>query len=207
MLVGVYTLPVLITYLGLVSSLIAAIFSINANYKMAIVMFMVSAIFDLFDGMLARKMNKSEKEKLFGIQIDSIIDVCSFGIVPTIIGYNMGLNTNLDLAIFLLYIICATMRLAYFNYLALSLENKEEKSVRKYYLGLPVTYSAIILPIVFVASYFFTQSFNILALRLTYLLISILFVLKIKLPKPVGIWYFIFPILTVMWSIITLLVL
>lgn len=207
MLVGVYTLPVLITYLGLVSSLIAAIFSINDNYKMAIVMFMVSAIFDLFDGMLARKMNKSEKEKLFGIQIDSIIDVCSFGIVPTIIGYNMGLNTNLDLAIFLLYIICATMRLAYFNYLALSLENKEEKSVRKYYLGLPVTYSAIILPIVFVASYFFTQSFNILALRLTYILISILFVLKIKLPKPVGIWYFIFPVLTVLWSVITLIVL
>ena len=208
MLVGVYTIPVLITYLGLISSMLAAIFSIGGNYKIAIILFMLAAIFDLFDGMIARKLNKTEKEKLFGVQIDSIIDTCSFGIVPIIIGYSMGLKHNIDLLIFLIYLICATMRLAYFNYLALSSENVNNiGNQRKYYLGLPVTYSAIILPLIYVVSYMFFKEFNVVLLRSVYLIIAMLFILNVKIPKPVGVWYFIFPIITVLWSIITFIVL
>lgn len=208
MFIGVYTIPVLVTYLGLISSMMAAVFSIDSNYKISIILLMLAAIFDLFDGMLARKLNKTEKENLFGIQIDSIIDVCSFGIVPTIIGYNMGLNTKLDLIIFGMYICGATMRLAYFNYLALIPENNtDNKPKKKYFLGLPVTFSAIILPLVFVLSFVLTNSFNILFLRIAYLLIAILFVSKIKIPKPTGVWYYIFPVLTILWSIIIFIVL
>ena len=207
MFIGVYTIPVLITYLGLMSSLMAAVFSINGNYKISIILFMLAAIFDLFDGMVARKLNKTEKENLFGIQIDSLIDVCSFGVVPTIIGYNMGLKTPLDLFIFGLYICGATMRLAYFNYLALASENDNTKPKKKYYLGLPVTFSAVILPFVFVLTYILTNGFNAIVLRITYMLIAILFVSNIKLPKLTGIWYYILPILTILWSILTFIVL
>ena len=212
MFIGVYTIPVLITYLGLMSSMLAAVFSIEGNFKFSIILLMLSGIFDLFDGMVARKLNKTEKENLFGIQIDSIVDICSFGIFPTIIGYNMGLNTKLDLVIFGLYICGATMRLAYFNYLALSSENKnenktEDKPKKKSFLGLPVTFSAIILPLVFVLSFILTQGFNVLALRITYLLVAVLFVSKIKIPKPTGIWYYILPALTILWSILTFVML
>lgn len=206
MLIGVYTIPVLVTYLGLISSVSAAAFAINGNYKVSVILFMLSAIFDLFDGMIARKMNKSEKENLFGIQIDSIIDACSFGMVPAIIGYSMGMNTKLDFAILLLYVMGATMRLAYFNCLALDAENKN-KSGKKFYLGLPVTFSAVLLPIVFVTSYILCQRFDILTLRLTYFIVSILFVVNVKLPKLGGIWYYILPLIMVIWSILTLVVL
>lgn len=205
MLVGVYTIPVLITYLGLISSLSSLIFIINHNYQFMIITFMLSGIFDLFDGMIARKLNKTEKENLFGIQIDSIIDVCSFGFVPIIIGYNLGMNSTLDFAILGLYLLCTTMRLAYFNYLALS-ENKENIKAKKFYHGLPVTYSTIILPLVYIIIYYFNKSFDINILRITYFLIAILFVLNVKLPKPKGIWYIIFPILTILASILTILV-
>lgn len=208
MFIGVYTIPVLVTYLGLISSMLAAAFSINGNFKMSIILLMLAAIFDLFDGMLARKLNKTEKENLFGIQIDSIIDVCSFGVVPTIIGYNMGLNTVLDLVIFGMYICGATMRLAYFNCLALAPDNKDgDKPKKKYFLGLPVTFSAIIFPLVFVLSFIITNGFNPLILRIAYLLIAVLFITNVKLPKPTGVWYYIFPAIMILWSILTIVVL
>ena len=99
----------------------------------ALICLLLCGAFDSFDGMAARtKKGRTEEEKKFGIQIDSLVDMFSFGIFPAIIGYTMGLNGWLWFAIFALYAICAVSRLGYFN-VAEEMRKKEttEKKTEK----------------------------------------------------------------------------
>jgi len=203
MLIGVYTIPTLVTYLGLFCSFSSCMFAFNNKLDIAIVLFIFAGIFDLFDGMIARKLNKTDKEKLFGIQIDTVVDVFSFGVTPIIIGLNIGLNTALDYVIFGIYLVTATMRLAYFNYLVL--EKNDDKPV-KYYTGLPVTYSALIFPIFYLFKNILNENFDIV-LRMVYILVAIFYILKVKVIKPKGIWYLIFFLLAIVASIVTVILL
>lgn len=201
MIIGVYTIPTLVTYLGLLCSFTSCMFALNNRLDIAIALFIFAGIFDLFDGMVARKLNKIDKERLFGIQIDTVIDVFSFGVTPIILGLNIGLNTGLDYAIFGLYIITATMRLAYFNYLVLQ---KNDNKPVKHYMGLPVTYSALIFPIAYLFKNILGSYFTI-SLRVIYVMVAILYILNIKIAKPKGIWYLLFPILAITVSILTVI--
>jgi CDP-diacylglycerol--serine O-phosphatidyltransferase len=204
MFIGVYTIPVLITYLGLFCSFSSSLLAVNGNIKYAVILFTLAGIFDLFDGFAARKLNKKEKEKVFGIQIDSIIDVFSFGVTPIILAYNLGLNKFIDYPILFLYLSAATMRLAYFNYLVI--DKKDDKPI-KYYSGLPVTYGSVILPLVFLLKAALDNNIFINTIRLTYIAVALLFVFNIKIPKPRGVFYLIFPILTVIYAILCMAIL
>ena len=53
---------------------------------------MFAGVIDIFDGKVAKKFKRNEKEKQFGVEIDSIIDTISFGVVPIIIYFNIGLT-------------------------------------------------------------------------------------------------------------------
>ena len=201
-IIGVYTLPVLITFMGVFCAFSACIMAWQKNFAYAIVLFMLAGTFDLFDGVVARKTKRTQMQKQFGIQIDSLADVCSFGVTPIVLGIFLGMNTVFDFMIMGLYLGAALMRLAYFNCQAI-----QEEGRVSYYTGLPVTYSTILLPIVIVIAYLLTGEFCLWILRTAYIMIAILFVLKIKLPKPKGIWYVIFPALTIVWAVVTILIL
>ena len=70
----------------------------------------------LFDGCVARtKKNRTEDEKAFGIQIDSLCDAVSFGVFPALLSVRMGLNGILGMVIAAVYCLCAVIRLAFFN--------------------------------------------------------------------------------------------
>lgn len=69
----------------------------------------------MFDGMVARKMTLNEEAKLFGVQLDSIVDIVSFGVAPVMITFHLGFNSPIDYFLLIFYTCCATMRLAYFN--------------------------------------------------------------------------------------------
>lgn len=147
----------------------------------------------MYDGVIARKFNKTEEENKFGIQIDSIIDTVNFGITPIVIAVSLGMNTYVDIFLFLIYLFATTMRLAYFNVCALK---KEDNKPIKHYTGLPVTYVSAILPVLVLLM---VRLFNnsLLVLRLAFVLLSLLYVLKIKIPKPMGKWYAIIPMIAV----------
>ena len=202
LIIGVYTLPVLLTFINVFCAFSACILAWKNEFAYAIVLFMVAGIFDLFDGVVARKCKRTQMQKQFGIQIDSLADVCSFGVTPVVIGIFLGMNTLIDFIIMGLYLGAALMRLAYFNCQAI-----QEEGRVSYYTGLPVTYSTIILPIVIVIAYLLTGEFSLWILRIAYIMIAVLFVLRIKLPKPKGKWYAIFPALTIVWAVVTILIL
>lgn len=101
------------------------------------------------------------------------------------------MNIGIDIVLFIAYLFATTMRLAYFNVCVLK---KEDHKPIKHYTGLPVTYVSSILPsVILLMTLFFNNS--LLVLRLAFALLTLLYVLKIKIPKPVGKWYGIIPML------------
>lgn len=180
-MIGYYNYTVILTYLGLTSSIIGIYYSMEYHPFIGILCLLFSGLCDMFDGKVARTKKRSKQEKDFGIQLDSLSDLVCFGILPITIGYSIGLENPAYLPIFVLYVLGALIRLAYFN----TLENiRQEKSdlVLTSYTGLPVTSVALILPFLYIFKniipYF---AFVYLA---TLLIIAILFVSTIKIKKP-----------------------
>ena len=148
-LIGVYDYTVILTYLGLISSVFGMTQAIHGDYKTAILCLALSGICDTFDGRIARtKKNRSEREKNFGIQLDSLCDVVCFGIFPALICYLLGVRGNLGLVLVFFYCLCAVIRLAFFNVLE-GERQQTEGGCNKVYHGLPVTSMAFILPLAF----------------------------------------------------------
>ncbi|MBQ9828465.1 MAG: CDP-alcohol phosphatidyltransferase family protein [Lachnospiraceae bacterium] len=181
-MIGFYNYTVILTYIGLASSIIGMTAAMQQRYKTAIVCLMISGLCDMFDGKVARtKKDRTEDEKKFGIQIDSLCDVVCFGVFPAIIGYSLGIKRGLGLISMILYVTAAVIRLGYFN---VSEEKRQQETDenRKYYQGLPVTSAAIIFPLVFtlkgVAYKTFAMKFEI-ALIIT----AILFITDFKMKK------------------------
>ena len=149
-MLGFYDYTVILTYLGVVSSIIGMSFAVEQHYLYAVICLLVSGLCDMFDGAVARtKKNRTEMEKKNGIQLDSLADVVCFGAFPAVIGYCLGMECKYSLLFAVtgaLYVLCAIIRLAYFNVT----EEERQKSTdgkRKFYQGLPVTSAALIFPL------------------------------------------------------------
>ena len=153
----------------------------------------------MFDGTVARACKRSEEEKKFGIQIDSLVDTVSFGVFPIVLGICMGFTSRINILIYIAYALAAVIRLAYFNVKTeeKSIFNKKKKERVSYYYGLPVTSIAIILPFTYNLNIFMHPKVFLTAYPLVMLMTAILFVLNIKIKKPTGIWYVVCSILAV----------
>lgn len=183
-MIGYYNYTVILTYLSLINALFGTHLAFRGEPVGALICLLLCGAFDSFDGMVARtKKGRTEEEKKFGIQIDSLVDMFSFGIFPAIIGYTMGLNGWLWFAIFALYAICAVSRLGYFN-VAEEMRQKETTEKRKYYQGLPVTSSSLIFP----AVYLLKAAVGLGTMQGIYgimmLVVALAFVIDFKVIKP-----------------------
>lgn len=146
-MLGVYDYTVVLTYVSVLISMGGMLFSLNGCPKMAVVCLAVSGFCDMFDGKIARtKKNRTEVEKRFGIQIDSLADIICFGVAPSLIAYRMGMNHIVGIAILMFYVLAGLIRLAWFNVSEEIRQNETEEN-RECYQGLPITSMAIALPI------------------------------------------------------------
>ena len=92
-MLGVYDYTVILTYISLMVSIGGMLFSLNGDCRMALVCLAISGLCDMFDGKVARtKKDRTEVEKRFGIQIDSLADIVCFGVSPAILCYRMGMR-------------------------------------------------------------------------------------------------------------------
>lgn len=181
-MIGFYNYTVILTYISALSALVGIFMAVQGNPLAAIICLMISGFCDMFDGQIARtKKNRTEQEKKYGIQIDSLADVISFGVLPAVIGYSLGMTEWYYMIILGIYMLAALIRLAYFN---VSEEERQQKTTekRKSYEGLPVPNCAIALPLLYCFR-------NILGdvmvpvFAAAMLIIAILFVLRIKIVK------------------------
>ena len=180
-MIGYYNYTVILTYMSLLSALFGTHLAFQGNTVGALTCLLLCGAFDSFDGIVARtKRGRTEEEKKFGIQIDSLCDLVAFGVFPSILGYNVGLSSIGWLAIEIFYVLAAVIRLAYFN-VKEETRQKETSEKRRYYQGLPVTTSSFILPMAYALRYIvFELSYIYGALMLV---TGILFIVDFKVPK------------------------
>ena len=134
-------IPNLITLMSLIAGISSIKFSIQTNWKLAVLMIMLAAFFDFFDGWMARKLKKSSQ---FGAELDSLSDFISFGLAPSLL-INLCFTHELGRigwVISLFYIVCAALRLARFN-----IENMKEQSKVFYGIPSPAAAGVIMIPL------------------------------------------------------------
>jgi len=142
---GIYIFPSLFTCGNMSFGVLSIISSISGDFIKA-AWFLVAALgCDILDGRIARMTNTTSS---FGMQLDSLSDLVSFGIAPAIMMYMLVLKNmgNPGIAIAVLFVLCSALRLARFNVLA---QNGE---IHKNFVGLPTPASAGLI-ISFVLSY------------------------------------------------------
>ncbi len=183
-MIGFYNYSVILTYISLLSSVFGMTQAIHGRFKTAIFCLALSGLCDMFDGKIARAMKKrTEDEKSFGIQIDSLCDMVCFGVFPAMICYLLGVRGVIGMIVIAIYCTNSVIRLAYFNVMeaknALVSEDGE-----KFYKGLPITSMAVVLPLVFMVQFFIPDYAFRICLYAALLIVGILFVVDFKLKKP-----------------------
>jgi len=204
-MIGFYDYTVILTYFSLLSAGTGIFVTLSGDGHPYLGTFFLlfCGLCDSFDGIVARtKKNRSEIERNFGIQIDSLSDLVAFGVLPACIGMSL-VNTSPFLqelfgpekdnpllifvrfalfAILVLYILAALVRLAYFN-VTEEERQRTEGGKRKSYTGLPVTSAALIFPIIMLFRYTIPIDISIVYFPVT-LVVGFLFLAKFQIPKP-----------------------
>lgn len=189
-IVGFYHYGVILTYLSVISAITGICFSVGGNKEplpyVGIICLLISGICDAFDGAVARtRKNRSREDKMFGERIDSLSDLIAFGVAPAMIGFGMKINKWYYIPVYAIFVLCALIRLAYFDVTEEIRMEDEDCGKRKFYEGLPVTNVGFILPIFYlVATMFAPQSLGwSLTMIIGYLLLAVAFVSPFKVKK------------------------
>jgi len=134
---GIYILPNLITMTSMFAGFYSIIASLNSDYERAAWAILIASVFDALDGWVARMTHTATR---FGIEMDSLADVISFGVAPGFLAYTWTLFSFGKvgwLGSFFL-VACAALRLARFNVQMGSTE-------KKHFTGLPTPASALVI--------------------------------------------------------------
>jgi len=183
-MIGFYNYTVVITYVGLASSVFGMMQLIDGRFRTAICCLALSGLCDMFDGKIARtKKDRTNDEKLFGIQIDSLSDVVCFGVFPAMISYVLGVRGIIGGLIITFYCITAVIRLGFFNVLETRRQQVED-GANRYYYGLPVTSISVILPLVFLLNFILPSGMIEYILMANLLVVGTLFIIRFKFKKP-----------------------
>jgi len=184
-MIGFYNYTVILTYLGLASAVLGIFQAVEGKPGFAVICLVFAGICDLFDGKVARTMDRTPQEKRFGIQIDSLCDLISFAILPVMIGYSIaGCDKWFLQFVYVFFVLAAVIRLAYYN-VTEEERQRTETGDREYFEGMPVTLDAIIIPILFIfkqLSKVNDQFFNNLYIVMLFI-IAIAFITGVKIKK------------------------
>jgi CDP-diacylglycerol--serine O-phosphatidyltransferase len=134
---GIYVLPNLITLSSMFAGFYSIIASLNSDYELAAWAIMIASVFDALDGWVARMTHTATR---FGIEIDSLADVISFGVAPGVLVYTWTLSQfgRVGWVGSFFLVACGALRLARFNVQMGSTE-------KKHFSGLPIPASALVI--------------------------------------------------------------
>lgn len=193
-IVGFWHYGVILTYLSMVSAVVGICMSALGKPFWGAFCLLLSGFCDAFDGVVAKtRKNRTDEDKSFGGQIDSLSDIVAFGVAPVMIGFGMGMKKWYFIVIYCFFSLCALIRLAYYNVTEeVRVRDAENGSApRKSFEGLPVTNAALVVPVCYLmATMFFDSSSSkhlpVIAeciMALCYLTVAILFIARFKMPK------------------------
>ena len=183
--IGVYNPSIILTYISVFCSIIGIANLMKSEtiasfdyMRVAIPLLIVAGVCDMFDGTVARMCKRTQIEKDFGVQLDSLADTVSFVVFPACMLTHMGNYSIASMIIACAYVFAGIMRLGWFNVTV-----EENKG---FFQGLPVTLASVIVPAVYVVLTFFkvTDFAFELAIYITFALIAFLFIFNFRLNKP-----------------------
>jgi len=145
-----------LTLLGLCSGTTAIRFALNGNWKAAVIAIIVAAVLDTLDGKVARLLGADSK---FGAQLDSLADLVSFGIAPSVLVYMWTLYHagGAGWTIALIFCVCCAIRLARFNIETVEAEDPE--AANAHFTGVPTPAAACMILLTMLLSFQFKDTF------------------------------------------------
>lgn len=180
-MLGFYNYTIWLTCLGMAWGLAGIVCALEGLPTCAVACLMLAGFCDSVDGMVARtKKDRTREERYFGTQLDSLCDVVSFGVLPVVLCYTLGVNQAVGIAVLVIYCGCGIIRLAWFNML------EECRAVaeagKRHYRGLPITFISAILPLFYLLRVWLPDASVAVALHGMLLATACLYVLDIPVP-------------------------
>ena len=183
MLAFVKDWPNLCSLAGLLCALLAIYFAVLRVYPAAMIGLLLAVLFDWGDGFIARRMkNRSDEQRAFGAQIDSLIDVISFSVGPAVLLLSYGQFSPWFLPGAFIILSTGVLRLSYFNVFGLA-----DKST---YIGLALDNNIIILGAIFLLEGRLAPAVFAPLLYAILLLLAALNIAPIRTPKFAGRWIY-----------------
>lgn len=175
-------IPNTVTCLNLFSGCIAAVMAFEAKYELALGFIILGAVFDFFDGMLARLLGAHSP---IGKELDSLADDISFGLAPAVMVFTFLKEEALQYPDFLLgvkeYVPFVAFLIAVFSGLRLAKFNVDERQTSSF-IGMPTPANALFWGSLIVGSReFLLANVNVLGLVALVLLFSWLLVAEIPM--------------------------
>ncbi|MFZ2258019.1 MAG: CDP-alcohol phosphatidyltransferase family protein [Clostridiaceae bacterium] len=179
MFIGKYNGSVILTYIGVLFGVTGIYFSLTGQLDQAMISLIIAGLCDLFDGSVARRFKRDAQELEFGKEIDALADTISFLALPLVLGLVISGSMVLPVIVYGCYVIAGIIRLAYFN-----ITGVEETTQGRNYHGLPVTYAALIFPLIYLPLSFLPAGILSILWPVSYLLVAAAFVIDLRIPKP-----------------------
>jgi CDP-diacylglycerol--serine O-phosphatidyltransferase len=140
---GLTILPSLFTIGNIFCGYYSIIATLRGNYDQAAIAIGFGYILDGLDGRIARLTGTSSN---FGVQLDSLADVLTFGIAPSMLAFSWGLSSlgtapidnharSLGWLATFAFVMCGALRLARFN---VQSQRPPEAGAKRYFVGLPI---------------------------------------------------------------------
>ena len=126
---GAYLLPSMFTMGNMFCGYACIVYAMRGEFAMAAPFIGFAMVLDMLDGRIARMTGTASD---FGIELDSLADVISFGMAPAILSFTWGLQPlgRVGWAVGFLFVAAAALRLARFNIQAGSQD-------KRYFVGMP----------------------------------------------------------------------
>lgn len=146
-MIGYYNKSVIVTYIALICAVFGMYLAMTGAFQAAFIVMMFCGMCDMIDGPIARRCKRTDDEKSFGIQIDSLCDLICFGAFPSIVMLcKVGIVWWVAL-IAAFYTLAGVIRLGFFNVQEMN-RVQSDPGRRKTYDGVPITTGSLVMPII-----------------------------------------------------------
>lgn len=172
----IFDFPNICSLFGLLSAFLGIYFAIQGQIYIAVIGGVWAVLFDWLDGLIASKMkNRTDDHRAFGGQLDSLIDIVSFGVLPAIILLSYTNYSPWFMPVSFSIIAACAIRLSYFNVYGLS-DNKK-------YTGLPVDNNGLLVAFAFLFESIISKAYFSIGLAILLMIIIAFNLASFQIPK------------------------
>ncbi len=187
MLAFVKDIPNIVTLAGLCCGVLGIYFAIQGNFPAAMIAMLWAVLLDWYDGPVARRIpGRSDDLQAFGSKLDSLADIVSLAICPSVILLSYGDFNPWFLPGALAVIMAGVIRLAYFDVFGVDADGR--------IAGLSLDITALVVAALFLFEGVSNHNVFTAVLYGVMVVLAILHIAPFRMTKMVGYWY---PVITI----------